>query len=68
MTLAGLFPDGLGIGTQVPVGAIWKLLPWNRGMPAKAQLYLRYLDDDFRIVEDIDGEYFVYTRPVVSRR
>ena len=37
------------------------------GNPAKAQLLLKYVDDDFRIVQDVDGEYFVYTRPVVSR-
>ena len=37
------------------------------GNAAKAQLLLKYVDDDFRIVQDVDGEYFVYTRPVVSR-
>jgi hypothetical protein len=68
LTLGGMFPAGLGIGQKVPVGAIWKLLPWNQGLPAKAQLLLRYVDSDFRIVQDIDGEYFVYTRPVVSRK
>lgn len=72
--LAGLNPfgwfenGGLGIGTKVPVGAVWKLLPWNKGEAAKAQLLLKYIDDDFRIVQDVDGEYFVYTRPVVSRK
>jgi hypothetical protein len=25
------------------------------------------VDNDFRIVQDIDGEFFVYTRPVVPR-
>ena len=52
---------------KVPVGAIWKLLPWNKGRPATCRVFVKYLDDDFRIVQDIDGEYFVYTRPVVSR-
>ena len=72
--LGGLNPfgwfenGGLGIDTKVPVGAVWKLLPWNKGQPAKAQLLLKYIDDDFRIVQDVDGEYFVYTRPVVSRK
>jgi hypothetical protein len=52
---------------KVPVGAIWKLLPWNKGRDATCKVYIDYLDDDFRIVQDIDGEYFVYTRPVVPR-
>lgn len=52
---------------NVPVGKIWKWLPWNKGRPATCKVFVTYLDDDFRIVQDIDGEYFVYTRPVVSR-
>ena len=28
---------------------------------------VKYYDDDFRIVEDLDGELFVYSRPVVPR-
>ena len=52
---------------KVPVGAIWKLLPWNKGRDATCKVYINYLDPDFRIVQDIDGEYFVYTRPVVPR-
>lgn len=52
---------------KVPVGAIWKLLPWNKGRAATCKVYVQYLDPDFRIVQDMDGEYFVYTRPVVSR-
>lgn len=52
---------------KIPVGAIWKLLPWNRGREMTAKVYINYADKDFRIVQDIDGEYFVYTRPVVSR-
>lgn len=52
---------------KVPVGAIWKLLPWNKGRDATCKVYINYVDDDFRIVQDIDGEYFVYTRPVVPR-
>ena len=51
----------------MPVGAIWKLLPWNKGRDATCKVYINYVDDDFRIVQDIDGEYFVYTRPVVPR-
>lgn len=52
---------------KVPVGAIWKLLPWNKGRDATCKVYINYVDKDFRIVQDIDGEYFVYTRPVVPR-
>mmetsp|Transcript_4201 Transcript_4201/g.5817 ORF Transcript_4201/g.5817 Transcript_4201/m.5817 type:complete len:309 (+) Transcript_4201:75-1001(+) len=49
---------------KVPVGAVWKLLPWNKGRAATATLQIKYLDDDFRIMEDSDGELFVYTKPV----
>ena len=52
---------------KVPVGAIWKLLPWNRGRSATCQVEMKYLDSDIRIVEDGDGELFVYTRPVAPR-
>ena len=52
---------------KVPVGAIWKLLPWNKGREASCELKVRYVDEDFRIVEDGSGDYFVYTRPVVPR-
>ena len=52
---------------KVPVGAIWKLLPWNKGRDASCKIYINYADKDFRIVQDIDGEFFVYTRPVVPR-
>jgi len=52
---------------KVPVGAIWKLFPWNKGREATCKVYINYSDRDFRIVQDIDGEYFVYTRPVVPR-
>lgn len=52
---------------NVPVGAIWKLLPWNKGRAATCKVFVKYLDKDFRVVQDIDGEYFVYTRPVVPR-
>jgi hypothetical protein len=52
---------------NVPVGAIWKLLPWNKGRAATCRVFVKYVDEDFRVVQDIDGEYFVYTRPVVPR-
>jgi hypothetical protein len=62
--------QGLGSwiwNTKVPVNAVWKLLPWNKGRDANCKVYVRYCDDDFRIVQDVSGEYFVYTRPVLSR-
>lgn len=53
--------------TKVPVGAIWRLLPWNNGRSATCSLQIRYCDGDFRVMEDIDGEYFVYARPLCPR-
>jgi len=52
---------------KVPVGLVWKLLPWNKGRPASCSVSVKYVDDDFRIVQDKDGDLFVYSRPVVSR-
>lgn len=52
---------------KVPVGAIWKLLPWNKGREATCKVYIRYVDDEFRVVQDVSGEFFVYTRPVLPR-
>jgi hypothetical protein len=52
---------------KVPVGAIWQLLPWNKGREAACRIYMRYVDDDFRIAQDTSGDYFVYTRPVFPR-
>lgn len=62
--------NGLGEWTwdiKVPVGAIWKLLPWNKGREAICKVFVRYCDGDFRIVEDVSGDFFVYTRPVIPR-
>ena len=52
---------------KVPVGAVWKLLPWNKGRDATCSVENVYVDDGMRVVKDIDGEFFVYTRPVVPR-
>ena len=52
---------------KVPVNAVWKLLPWNKGKAPTAKVTLLYADDDFRIVADGADELFVYTRPVSSR-
>ena len=53
---------------KVPVGAIWKFLPWNKGRSADCSVRVAYYDEDFRIVEDKSGDLFVYSRPVVSRK
>ena len=52
---------------KIPVGAVWKLLPWNNGNAALASLTCEYVDADFRIMSDSDGEKFVYTRSVAPR-
>jgi len=62
----GLQP-GLGFGPKVPVNEIWQTLPWNNGRRPTCSVTLKYLDEDMRIVEDRDGEYFVYTRPAAPR-
>jgi len=51
---------------KVPVGAVWKLLPWNKGPPL-CEVTLKYFDGDFRIVADAGGELFVYTRAIAPR-
>lgn len=60
--------NGLGAwiwNIKVPVNAVWKLLPWNRGQPPTCSLTICYVDDDFRVVQDAGGDYFVYTRPIL---
>ena len=52
---------------KVPVGFVWKLLPWNKGRAPTCKVALKYFDGDFRIVEDADGCLFVYARPVAPR-
>ena len=52
---------------KVPVGAIWKLLPWNGGRAPSCAVKLVYFDGDMRVVEDPSGDYFVYTRPGCAR-
>lgn len=71
-TTARKVPGLSGLGKwiwdiKVPVGAVWKLLPWNKGRDASCKLFVRYIDDDFRIVQDVSGDYFVYCRPFMPR-
>lgn len=51
---------------KVPVGAVWKLLPWNKGPPT-CSVQLKYFDGDFRVVADSGGELFVYARAIAPR-
>ena len=52
---------------RVPVGAVWKLLPWNKGLAPTCAVKLVYHDGDMRIVEEDGGSLFVYMRPVAPR-
>jgi len=60
-TTAQKVPGLQGLGKfiwniKVPVGAIWKLLPWNKGRDPTCSVYVRYCDDQFRIVQDVSGK------------
>ena len=50
-------------GRDAPVGAVWRLLPWNGGRRATAALRVTYIDGDTRVVRDTAGRFFVYGRP-----
>eukprot|EP00239_Pterosperma_sp_CCMP1384_P000874 CAMPEP_0197850984 /NCGR_PEP_ID=MMETSP1438-20131217/16933_1 /TAXON_ID=1461541 /ORGANISM="Pterosperma sp., Strain CCMP1384" /LENGTH=297 /DNA_ID=CAMNT_0043464431 /DNA_START=214 /DNA_END=1107 /DNA_ORIENTATION=+ len=64
----GVSPGILGrvfMDKWAPTNAVWKLLPWNwsSGAPT-ASCVVVYVDDDMRIMKDLYGQYFVYTRPM----
>jgi len=44
-----------------PVKNIWEKLPWNSNEPS-LEVFIKYLDEDMRIIEDIYGSIFVYVR------
>ena len=44
-----------------PVKNIWEKLPWNSNEPS-LEVFIKYLDEDMRIIEDIYGSLFVYIR------
>ena len=44
-----------------PVKNIWEKLPWNSNEPS-VEVFIKYLDEDMRIIEDIYGSIFVYVR------
>lgn len=64
----GLSPLGNWIvGRRAPVNEVWSMLPWNNGRKPTCSVALKYVDESMRIVQDADGELFVYTRPVDPR-
>ena len=44
-----------------PVKNIWEKLPWNSNEPS-LEVFIKYLDEDMRIIEDLYGSIFVYVR------
>ena len=44
-----------------PVKTIWEKLPWNIKEPT-LEIFIKYLDEDMRIMEDIYGSIFIYVR------
>ena len=44
-----------------PVKNIWEKLPWNSNEPS-LEVFIKYLDEDMRIIEDLYGSIFVYIR------
>ena len=44
-----------------PVKTIWEKLPWNISEPS-LEVFIKYLDEDMRIIEDLYGSIFVYVR------
>ena len=44
-----------------PVKNIWEKLPWNSNEPS-LEVFIKYIDEDMRIIEDIYGSIFVYVR------
>mmetsp|Transcript_10789 Transcript_10789/g.16067 ORF Transcript_10789/g.16067 Transcript_10789/m.16067 type:complete len:347 (-) Transcript_10789:72-1112(-) len=65
--LGGWIPGRIFFNKRIPVNAIWRLLPWNWGKKPTCSVQVKYLDSNFRIVADGDGELFVYARPVMPR-
>jgi len=50
------------IGNDAPVGAVWRLLPWNKGRPPACAMRCTFVDENLRIMSDRDGAFFVYVR------
>tara|TARA_B100000900_G_C20517464_1_gene690699 strand:- start:120 stop:872 length:753 start_codon:yes stop_codon:yes gene_type:complete len=43
------------------VNTIWEKLPWNINQPS-FEIFIKYIDEDMRIMEDMYGSIFVYMR------
>jgi hypothetical protein len=50
------------VGREAPVGAVWRLLPWNGGRAPTCAVRCTFLDGDTRVMRDRDGAFFVYMR------
>ena len=44
-----------------PVKSVWEKLPWNINEPS-LEIFIKYLDEDMRIIEDLYGSIFIYVR------
>tara|TARA_Y100001978_G_scaffold185312_1_gene184248 strand:- start:1926 stop:2657 length:732 start_codon:yes stop_codon:yes gene_type:complete len=44
-----------------PVKEIWDKLPWNKTSPS-CEVSIKFIDEDFRVVSDIYGSIFIYTK------
>ena len=44
-----------------PVKSVWEKLPWNINEPS-LEVFIKYLDEDMRIIEDLYGSIFIYVR------
>ena len=47
------------------VKTIWEKLPWNINQPS-LEIFIKYLDEDMRIMEDMYGSIFVYVRKRIN--
>jgi hypothetical protein len=54
------------VGRDAPVGAVWRLLPWNRGRAPTCSVRCTFLDEDTRVMRDADGAFFVYVRSTAA--
>jgi len=48
-----------------PVKDIWRKLPWNKVNP-NCEVSIIFIDEDLRIMNDINGSIFIYTRPSIK--
>ena len=58
------FLDRILMERWYPVNTVWKLLPWNRENPT-CEISVIYIDEDLRLIRDMNGALFVYVRPSI---